>query len=228
MSDLLDALEIETGHHAEACVIWLHGLGADGHDFEPVVPALDLPEKPGIRFVFPHAPMQPVTLNGGTVMRAWYDVYGVEGVRREDEPGVRASQTRVEALIAREKGRGIPAARLALAGFSQGGAIALHTGLRHAERLAGILALSTYLPLAGTLAAEAHAANRDVPIFMAHGTHDPLIPLAHAQRSRDRLVEAGYRVEWHEYPMAHQVCDEELRDLSAWLRRVLDGGPVSV
>jgi phospholipase/carboxylesterase len=228
MSDLLDALEIETGHHAEACVIWLHGLGADGHDFEPVVPALDLPEKPGIRFVFPHAPMQPVTLNGGTVMRAWYDVYGAEGVRREDEPGVRASQTRVEALIAREKGRGIPAARLALAGFSQGGAIALHTGLRHAERLAGILALSTYLPLAGTLAAEAHAANRDVPIFMAHGTHDPLIPLARAQRSRDRLVEAGYRVEWHEYPMAHQVCDEELRDLSAWLRRVLDGGPVSV
>ena len=228
MTDILDALEVETGQDPEACVIWLHGLGADGHDFEPVVPALDLPEKPGIRFVFPHAPMQPVTLNGGMVMRAWYDVYGVEGVRREDEPGVRASHARVEALIAREKGRGIPAARLALAGFSQGGAVALHTGLRHAERLAGILALSTYLPLAGTLAAEAHAANRDVPIFMAHGTHDPLITLARAQRSRDLLRESGYRVEWHEYPMAHQICDEELRDLSAWLRRVLDGGPVSV
>ena len=228
MDGVLDALEVETGHDPEACVIWLHGLGADGHDFEPVVPALDLPEKPGIRFVFPHAPMQPVTLNGGMVMRAWYDVYGVEGVRREDETGVRASQARVEALIAREKGRGIPAARLALAGFSQGGAVALHTGLRHAERLAGILALSTYLPLAGTLAAEAQAANRDVPIFMAHGTHDPLITLARAQRSRDLLRESGYRVEWHEYPMAHQVCDEELRDLSAWLRRVLDRGPVSV
>ena len=172
--------------------------------------------------------MQPVTLNGGMVMRAWYDVYGVEGVRREDEPGVRASHARVEALIAREKGRGIPAARLALAGFSQGGAVALHTGLRHAERLAGILALSTYLPLAGTLAAETQAANRDVPIFMAHGTHDPLITLARAQRSRDLLRESGYRVEWHEYPMAHQICDEELRDLSAWLRRVLDRGPVSV
>ena len=228
MTPLLDAIEIETAPAPRAAVLWMHGLGADGHDFEPVVPALDLPEKPGIRFVFPHAPMQPVTLNGGMVMRAWYDVYGVEGVRREDETGVRASQARVEALIAREKGRGIPAARLALAGFSQGGAVALHTGLRHAERLAGILALSTYLPLAGTLAAEAHTANRDVPIFMAHGTDDPLITLARAQRSRDLLRESGYRVEWHEYPMAHQVCDEELRDLSAWLRRVLDGGPVSV
>jgi phospholipase/carboxylesterase len=228
MTGLLEALEVETAPHPEACVIWLHGLGADGHDFEPVVPALDLPEKPGIRFVFPHAPMQPVTLNGGMVMRAWYDVYGVEGVRREDEPGIRASQGRVEALIARETARGIPTARLVVAGFSQGGAIALHTGLRHAERLAGILALSTYLPLPGTLAAEAHAANRDVPIFMAHGTHDQLITLARAQRSRDRLLELGYRVEWHEYPMAHQVCDEELRDVSTWLRRVLDVGSVFV
>ena len=221
MTGLLETLEVETARGPEACVIWLHGLGADGHDFEPIVPALDLPEKPGVRFVFPHAPMQPVTINGGTVMRAWYDVYGGEGPRREDEAGVRAAQARVEALIAREKARGIPAAKLALAGFSQGGAIALQTGLRHAERLAGIMALSTYLPLAVTLAAEAAAANRDVPIFMAHGTQDPLIPLERARRSRDRLRELGYRVEWREYPMAHQVCDEELRDISRWLRAVL-------
>ncbi len=221
MTGLLETLEVETARAPEACVIWLHGLGADGHDFEPIVPALDLPEKPGVRFVFPHAPMQPVTINGGMVMRAWYDVYGGDGPRREDEAGVRAAQARLEALIARERARGIPAAKLALAGFSQGGAIALQTGLRHAERLAGIMGLSSYLPLAATLAAEAAAANRDVPIFLAHGTQDALIPLERARRSRDRLRELGYRVEWREYPMAHQVCDAELRDISRWLRAVL-------
>ncbi len=215
---LLEALEVETAPRPEACVLWLHGLGADGYDFEPIVPALDLVEAPGIRFVFPHAPRQPVTINGGMVMRAWYDVYALEGERREDEKGVRASQARLEALIAREKARGIPAAKLVLAGFSQGGAIALQTGLRHPERLAGIMALSTFLPLPATLAAEAHPANREVPIFMAHGTHDPLIPLARAARSRDRLAEAGYRVEWHEYPMPHAVCDDEISDIAAWLR----------
>jgi len=219
----LEALEVETAPGPEACVIWLHGLGADGYDFEPIVPVLDLRERPGVRFVFPHAPRQPVTINGGTVMRAWYDVYALEGERREDAAGVRASQARLEALIAREKARGIPAAKLVLAGFSQGGAIALQTGLRHPERLAGIMALSTFLPLAATLAAEASLANRDVPIFMAHGTHDPLIPLARAARSRTLLQEQGYRVEWHDYPMPHAVCDDEIRDVSAWLRRVLGG-----
>jgi phospholipase/carboxylesterase len=222
MTAPLETVEVETAPDPEACVLWLHGLGADGHDFEPIVPVLNLPERPAIRFVFPHAPLQPVTLNGGMVMRAWYDVYGLEGPRREDEAGVRASQACVEALIARERTRGVPAARLVLAGFSQGGAIAFQAGLRHPERLAGILALSTYLALADTLAAEAHAANRDVPIFMAHGAHDPLIPRERAMRSRDLLLRQGYRVEWHEYRMAHEVCDAELRDLSAWLRGVLD------
>lgn len=225
MSGLLEALEVETAPGPEASVIWLHGLGADGYDFEPIVPALDLPETPGVRFVFPHAPMQAVTINGGTVMRAWYDVYALEGVRREDAAGVRASQARLEALIVREKARGILAAKIVLAGFSQGGAIALQAGLRHPERLAGIMALSTFLPLAATLAAEASPANRDVPIFMAHGTHDPLIPLTRAARSRDLLQEQGYRVEWHEYPMPHAVCDDEIHDIAAWLRRMLGEEP---
>ena len=218
---MLAALELETGRAPTASVIWLHGLGADGHDFEPIVPELDLPDSLPVRFVFPHAPMQPVTINGGAVMRAWYDVYGLQGVRREDAAGVRASQAAVEELLARETKRGIPASRLVLAGFSQGGAIALQTGLRHPERLAGIMALSTYLPVADTLAAEASAANRDVPIFMAHGLHDPLIPIERAQMSRKLLESAGYRVEWHDYPMEHSVCAEEIADISSWLRRVL-------
>ena len=218
---MLAALELETGRAPTASVIWLHGLGADGHDFEPIVPELDLPDSLPVRFVFPHAPMQPVTINGGAVMRAWYDVYGLQGVRREDAAGVRASQAAVEELLEREKKRGIPASRLVLAGFSQGGAIALQTGLRHPERLAGIMALSTYLPVADTLAAEASAANRDVPIFMAHGLHDPLIPIERAQMSRKLLESAGYRVEWHDYPMEHSVCAEEIADISSWLRRVL-------
>jgi phospholipase/carboxylesterase len=216
-----DTLELETGRRPTASVIWLHGLGADGHDFEPIVPELDLPDTLAVRFVFPHAPMQPVTINGGAVMRAWYDVYALEGARREDEAGVRASQARVEALIARETSRGVPAARIVLAGFSQGGAIALHTGLRHTERLAGIMALSTYLPLAGTLATEASPANHGLPIFMAHGLDDPLIPIERAEMSRRLLERAGYAVEWHEYPMAHAVCGPELVDIAAWLRRVL-------
>jgi phospholipase/carboxylesterase len=218
---MLQTLELETGRPPAAAVIWLHGLGADGHDFEPIVPELDLPDSLRVRFVFPHAPMQAVTINGGAVMRAWYDVYALEGVRREDDRGVRVSQAAVEELIAREKARGIPAARLVLAGFSQGGAIALHTGLRHAERLAGIMALSTYVPLAATLAAEASPANGGLPIFMAHGTYDPLIPIERAQASRKLLEGLRDPVEWHEYPMEHSVCAEEIADVSAWLRRVL-------
>ena len=217
----LETLELETGSRPTAAVIWLHGLGADGHDFEPIVPELNLPDAPAVRFVFPHAPMQAVTINGGAVMRAWYDVYNLEGARREDDAGVRASQVRVEALMARERTRGVPAARIVLAGFSQGGAIALQTGLRYPERLAGIMALSTYLPLASTLAAEASPANRGLPIFMAHGLHDPLIPIERAMLSRDALGKAGYDVEWHEYPMAHAVCYEEIQHVAAWLRRLL-------
>jgi phospholipase/carboxylesterase len=218
---LLETLELETGRPPTGSVIWLHGLGADGHDFEPIVPELDLPDSLPVRFVFPHAPMQPVTINGGAVMRAWYDVYSLEGQRREDAAGVRASQAQVEELIAREKARGVAASRIVLAGFSQGGAIALQAGLRHAERLAGIMALSTYLPLAGTLAAEAAPANRATPIFMAHGQYDPLIPIERAAMSRRQLEAAGYAVEWHEYPMEHAVCAAEIADISAWLQRVV-------
>ncbi|HEY7517708.1 MAG TPA: dienelactone hydrolase family protein [Methylomirabilota bacterium] len=218
---MLETLELETGPRPTAAVIWLHGLGADGYDFEPIVPELRLPAAPAVRFVFPHAPMRPVTINNGAVMRAWYDIVSLEGVRREDDAGVRASQTSVEELIAREASRGIPAARVVLAGFSQGGAIALQTGLRHAERLAGIMALSTYLPLAPTLAAEASAANRGVPIFMAHGQYDSMIPIERAAISRDVLRKAGYDVEWHDYPMEHAVCREEIDDVATWLGRVL-------
>jgi phospholipase/carboxylesterase len=218
---MLPTIELETGRAVTAAVIWLHGLGADGHDFEPIVPELDLPDTPAVRFVFPHAPMRAVTINGGAVMRAWYDVYTVDGVRREDDAGVRASQAAVEELVAAERARGIAASRIVLAGFSQGGAIALHTALRHSERLAGIMALSTYLPLAATLAAEAHPANRAVPIFMAHGRHDPLIAVERAAMSRRQLESAGYTVEWREYPMEHSVCAAEVDDIATWLRRVL-------
>lgn len=223
-SALLEAIEIETAPAPGAAVIWMHGLGADGNDFAPVVPELELPPTLAVRFVFPHAPLQPVTINGGAVMRAWYDVLDLDGARGEDERGLRASQARVEALIERERARGIPARRIVLAGFSQGGAIALQTGLRHPARLAGLMALSSYVPLARTLAAEAAPANRDVPIFMAHGTGDPLIPIARARRSRDRLLEQGYRVTWREYPMPHTVCAEEIGDIAAWLGDVLGGG----
>ena len=220
--DLLEAVEIETAPSPRHAVLWMHGLGADGYDFVDIVPALGLDDVP-VRFVFPHAPMMPVTINGGMVMRAWYDVRDDVGVRREDAAGVRASQARLEALIAREKSRGVTAGRLALAGFSQGGAMALHTGLRHAERLAGIMALSCFLPLADTVGAEASAANRDVPLFMAHGIHDPLIPLARAEHARDTLTQLGYRPEWRQYPMPHAVCDAEVHDIADWLRRILAG-----
>jgi phospholipase/carboxylesterase len=199
----------------------MHGLGADGYDFVDIVPVLRLPESLAVRFVFPHAPMQPVAINNGMVMRAWYDIRPDAGARREDEQGIRRSQGHIEALIARERARGVPPVRIVLAGFSQGGAMALQTGLRHPERLAGVMALSCYLPLAEQLAAEASAANRDVPIFMAHGTGDPLIPLARARRGHEILSGLDYGVEWHEYPMPHSVCDAEIRDIGAWLTRIL-------
>jgi len=219
--DLLETLEVETAPAPRAAVIWMHGLGADGYDFVDIPPILRLPDSLTVRFVFPHAPMQPVTINGGMVMRAWYDVRHDAGARREDEAGVRASQQRIEALIAREMARGIPAERLILAGFSQGGAMALHTGLRHGQRLAGIMALSCFLPLADQLGAEASAANRQTPIFLAHGTHDPVIPLARARQAHEALTRLGYPVEWHEYPMPHSVCDAEIRDIGAWLTQRL-------
>jgi phospholipase/carboxylesterase len=211
----MDAIQIETGPDPDAAVIWLHGLGADGHDFEPIVPELEL-EKP-VRFVFPHAPIRPVTINQGMRMRAWYDILQLGG-GPEDEAGLRASQQLTEELI---RAQGLPANRIVLAGFSQGGAIVLLTGLRHPERLAGVIALSTYLPLAGTLAAERSEPNRETPIFMAHGRHDDLIPMQRAQASRDYLQKLGYAVEWHDYPMPHSVCAPEIADISSFLARVL-------
>jgi phospholipase/carboxylesterase len=221
---MLETIEIETAPNPTAAVIWMHGLGADGNDFAPIVPELRIANAPAIRFVFPHAPMMPVTINNGYVMRAWYDVsFGdLEGkTKQADEKGVRASQAAIEQLIAREVSRGIAAEKIVVAGFSQGGAIALQTSLRHAEKLAGIMALSTYLPLAQTLAAEAAPANRSIPVFYAHGTHDAVIPIALAKASRETLQTAGYPVEWHDYPMQHSVCVEEIGDISRWLSRVL-------
>jgi phospholipase/carboxylesterase len=219
-------IEISTAPGPGAAVIWLHGLGADGWDFVPIVEQLDLAGLGPIRFVFPHAPMRPVTINGGMVMRAWYDILSLDFAgRREDEASVRESAATVLGLVERESARGIPDARIVVAGFSQGGVIALHAGLRHPRRLAGVLALSTYLALPDSLAAEAAAANRDVPILLAHGRDDAVIAAEHGRRSRDQLAAAGYAVEWQEYFMEHAVCAEELRDIGAWLRRVLADQP---
>lgn len=221
MTELLESIELQTSPRPVASIIWLHGLGADGYDFVPVVKELENLGAPPVRYVFPHAPTMPVTINGGHVMRAWYDILGADLVRREDEAGVRGSQTRIEQLIAREVERGTPVSRIALAGFSQGGAITLQAGLRHPEPLAALIALSTYLPLAQHFTAEASAASRTVPIFMAHGKSDPVIPIARAFASRDTLMAAGYSVEWHEYPMPHSVSAEEIRALADFLKRVL-------
>ncbi|CAN0376711.1 unnamed protein product, partial [Phaeothamnion confervicola] len=199
---------------------WLHGLGADGNDFVPIVQELALPPL-GIRFVFPHAPMRPVTINGGFVMRAWYDIVYQDLALKEDEHGVRQSQKSVEDLIAREQARGVPANRIVIAGFSQGGVIALQTGLRQPKRLAGVMSLSAYLPLSATLAQERNAANNDVPIFLGHGVSDNIVPMPLGIASRDQLLKLGYDVDWHQYPMAHSVCPQELEDIGAWLTRVL-------
>jgi phospholipase/carboxylesterase len=223
MPDLLDAIQVETAPNPTASVVWMHGLGADGHDFEPIVPELRLPARLSVRFVFPHAPLRPVTINQGHVMRAWYDIRALAGARREDEAGVRQSARQVEALLERERQRGVAPSRLVLAGFSQGGAMALHVGLRYPERLAGVMALSCYLPLADTLAAEAAPANRDVPIFWAHGVHDPMIPVAMAELGRQQVAALGYSIEWHQYAIPHSVSAEEIADVAGWLGRVLGG-----
>jgi phospholipase/carboxylesterase len=216
----METIEIQTGPKPTAAVIWLHGLGADGHDFEPIVPELRLPPSVEVRFVFPHAPVRPVTLNQGMAMRAWYDIFRLGG-GPEDEAGIRASQALLEKLVADEKQKGIAAARIVIAGFSQGGAIALQAALRYPERLAGVLALSTYLPLSNQLKDEKNPANDKLPIFMAHGSYDDIIPLARAEQSRKVLEGLGYPVEWHTYPMPHSVCAEEIAGISAFLQKNL-------
>lgn len=221
MSELLPCIEIETGAAPSAAVVVLHGLGADGNDFVPIVEELPLPDTLAIRFVFPHAPVRPVTINNGFAMRAWYDIAADDLTRRADLDGVRASRAQIEALIGREKARGVAPRRLVLAGFSQGGAVALYTGLRHAERLAGIVALSAYLIDPASLSLDASAANRDVPIFMANGTADQVVQFDWGDQSRAMLETAGYGVEWHTYPMGHSVVWEEIEALGAFLARVL-------
>ena len=221
MTTLLPHIETTTGDNPDAAVIWLHGLGADGNDFAAIVPELDLSGCPPIRFVFPHAPSMPVTMNGGYVMPAWYDILGDDMPKREDEAGIRRSAQALEALIAREVGRGIASERIVLAGFSQGCAMVLHTGLRHPSRLAGIMALSGYLPLASQLGAQASDANRSLPIYMAHGTADPMVAISRAEASRDALLALGYPVQWHSYPMQHSVHPNELHDIGLFLQSVL-------
>ncbi|UCE89847.1 MAG: dienelactone hydrolase family protein [Pseudomonadota bacterium] len=219
-SELPDTLELGPPD-ATCSVIWLHGLGADGYDFEPIVPELGLPADLKVRFVFPHAPHRPVTINNGFVMRAWYDIAAAQINAAEDAVGISASAGQLEALVARETARGVMPGNIVLAGFSQGGAIALYTGLRYGERLAGILALSTYLPLAQSFDANDYPANRDVPIFMAHGTYDPIIPIALAAATRTQLEGADYALEWHDYPMDHSVVPDEIDHIGVWLQRVL-------
>jgi phospholipase/carboxylesterase len=216
-----EAVEIETGANPTAAVIWLHGLGADGHDFEPIVPELVRPGERALRFVFPHAPIRPVTLNGGYAMRAWYDIVSLERRGPEDESGIRGSQAAIDTLIRRENARGIATGRIVLAGFSQGGAMALFAGTRYGEKLAGIMGLSCYLLLAARFAAERGAANQSTPIFLAHGTQDPIVAPVLGEQARATLEAAGYSVEWHAYAMPHSVCPQEVADIAQWLRAVV-------
>ena len=218
---LLPCVEIEPSVEARASVIWMHGLGADGHDFEPVVPWLGLPANFGARFVFPHAPAIPVTLNQGMVMPAWYDIVEIDLARRHDRDGILQSRASVGDLIAREIERGIPASSIVLAGFSQGGAVALDVGLRYEERLAGIMALSAYLLLEDEIEGERAEANFGTPFLQVHGTHDPMVPVTRGQAARDQLVGMGYDVQWQEYPMQHEVCPDELVLIGQWLQKVL-------
>ena len=220
----LDAIEIETGPNPTHSVIWLHGLGADGNDFAPLVPAMQLPESLAVRFVFPHAPVQPVTINGGMAMRSWYDILEPTLVRREDEAGILASEQAIHTLIEHEIARGIPSENILLAGFSQGCAMTLHTGLRFPKRLAGLIGLSGYLPLADRAAAAFHPANRDTPMFVAHGSHDPVVALERGLASKDLLLAHGYNVQWHTYPMAHSVCPEEVGDIARFMHKALSAG----
>lgn len=221
MTNLLPHIEIESAPNPTAAVIWLHGLGADGNDFAPIVPEMDLRGCPPIRFVFPHAPSIPVTVNGGYVMPAWYDILGANLVDRQDDRGIQKSEWAITALIDNEVARGIPYERIVLAGFSQGCAMALHTGLRLQHRLAGIMAMSGYLPLADRFPAERHAANATTPIFMAHGTQDPVVVLQRGEDSRDALAKLGHPVEWHTYPMQHSVHPQEIADIGRFLTKVL-------
>ena len=213
----LPSIQIETGASPRHAVIWLHGLGADGHDFEPIVPELVDRSWPPLRFVFPHAPVRPITINGGMPMRAWYDISGLEIAQRQDETGIRASIVLLDELIDREIARGVPGENILLAGFSQGGAIVLAGGIRRRSTVRGIVALSTYLPMAEKTDAEVSAVNRATPIFMAHGMLDPTISHALGEMSRDYLKQRGFDVDWHDYPMAHQVCAEEIADLRGWI-----------
>jgi phospholipase/carboxylesterase len=224
LEESADAVVLAPATEAAAAVIWLHGLGADGHDFVPIVPELKLPESPAIRFVFPHAPVRPVTLNMGMRMRAWYDIRTLTADGRADEEGIRASTALLVRYIQRERDAGIASQKIVVAGFSQGGAIALHAGLRHPEPLAGILALSTYLPLQAALAGELADANRATPILMCHGLYDPVLPAQLGAMAREWLRVQGYAVEWHEYAMQHQVCLPEIQDIAAWLRTRLAAG----
>lgn len=217
----LETVEQTTGPDPRATVIWLHGLGADGHDFEPIVPQLALPEAGDVRYVFPHAPVRPVTINGGMPMRAWYDIVSIDSRPPSDETGIEDSAAAVLRLIEREVERGIPPARMVLAGFSQGGAIALHLGLRYPETLAGVMGLSTYLLMPDRLAGERSAANENTSLFLAHGTLDPVVPFFAGERSREFLAEHGYPIEWHSYPMPHAVCPEEIDDIRHWLSQRL-------
>ncbi|MDH4048183.1 MAG: alpha/beta hydrolase [Gammaproteobacteria bacterium] len=221
---LPQTVEIEPASAATGTVIWLHGLGADGHDFEPIVPELALPDSVSLRFVFPHAPVRPVTLNGGMRMRAWYDIISLDRSGPQDEAGIRASSASLLELVERERARGISNDKVVVAGFSQGGAIAMHMAMRYSQRLAGLMALSTWLPLGDSLSAEVinndKSQPRDLPVFMAHGSFDPMLPIGMGQQSKAALESAGYTVEWHEYPMAHAVCAEEIVDIRNWLLRI--------
>ena len=220
-ASLLECYETLVGDAPSYSVIWMHGLGADGYDFAPIVPELQLPTAPGVRFVFPHAPVQPVTINNGMMMRAWYDIKLPNLAMREDETGIRQSEKAIRALIARENQRGIPTSRIVLAGFSQGCAMALHTSLRLEETLAGVVGLSGYLPLADMLENERQAANQQTPIFLAHGSMDPVVTINRAEASRDKLQSLGYQVSWHTYPMPHSVCAQEVFDIANYLRQVI-------
>ena len=217
----LETVEVEPDRPADACVLWMHGLGADGHDFESLVPELRLEASPAVRFVFPHAPIRPVTINGGQRMRAWYDIAGFDRRAPTDEAGIRESAAALGELVRRERERGIPAERIVVAGFSQGGAMALFLGPRWPERLGGVVALSTYLPLPHTLAKEAHPANAAVPLFQAHGSFDPLVPQALGEQTRETLRALGYDVDWRSYPMPHSLCAQEVEDLREFLLRAL-------
>lgn len=214
---MLDCVQTETAANPRFSVIWLHGLGADGNDFGPIVPELVAKDWPPMRFVFPHAPKRPITINGGMSMRAWYDITGMEIAQKQDEAGIRDSMTHLDALIARENERGVPSAHIFLAGFSQGAAMVLSGGLRHAESLAGIIALSGYLPLDKQLAVERSPANSKVPMFIGHGSMDPVVPQVLGILGRDFLRNLGYTIDWHSYAMAHQVCAEEISDLRDWI-----------